>query len=329
MIKSYDVLKITVNTVLFTLMPIIALTATVADVPSEKGEVMEVATPSSTVKFSLGLGGGYLTGKSKEYVFVPEYGNHKLSQLNWDISSLYMLGVNSALEIGSRFVLKFDGWFKATDGQGSMDDYDWYYIGYDYSHFSQSPDTDVTDGSMIDINVGYNFLRSQKAFLTGIIGYKRDNFGWTAKGGYYNYYYGYYTGSLPDDQPVVSYEQTMESIYGGIGFHADITATFSLAGRFIYSPFVQAETTDHHHLRNMVVYDEFEDGNLWAVDITGSYNFSKFMFFELGFRYESYEEMQGDGEYHWNDTGEVATYTNGAGMDHSSTLITAMLQFRF
>lgn len=329
MAKNYNVKAVAGFTALLALMPAVVTAAPTAVAPGESGGVMEVATPSSGMKFTLGLGGGYVTGQSKEYVYVPEYNNHKLSELKWDINSMYMLGVNSALEIGSRFVLKFDGWFQATDGDGDMDDYDWYYIGYDYSHVSQSPNTDVTDGSMIDINAGYNFLRSQNAVLTGIIGYKRDNFGWTATGGTYSYYYGYYTGTLPDDEPGVSYEQTMETVYAGIGFSASFSGNFRMAGRVVYSPFAQAETTDHHHLRNMVIYDDFEEGDFWGLDIAGAYDFNKTIAFELGLRYQSYDNMQGDAEYHWNDTGEVGTYDDYSGMDHSSVMITAMAHFKF
>lgn len=329
MVKNYKVKVVAGFTALLALIPAVVTAAPAAVAPGESGEVMEVATPSSGMKFTLGLGGGYLTGQSKEYVYWPEYNNHKASELKWDINSMYMLGINSALEIGSRFVLKFDGWIQATDGDGDMDDYDWVYVGYDYSDVSRSPNTDVTDGSMIDINAGYNFFRSQNTVLTGIIGYKRDDFGWEAKGGYYSYEFGTSTGTFPEGEVGISYDQTLETIYGGIGFSADFSGNFHLAGRVLYSPFVQAEAVDHHYMRNFVTYADFEDGDFWGLDVAAAYDITQSVDIELGIRYESYDNMQDDSEYHFNDEGVVVVFEDAEGTDHSSAMITAMVHFKF
>lgn len=304
----------------------------VAVAPAETAEVMEIAPASSAVRFTLGVGAGYLTGESTELVYWPEVNNHKASELTWEIDNLYMIGVNGVLEVGSRLSFNFDGWFKATDGDGSMDDYDWQLPGYEWTDWSHHEDTDVTDGSIIDVSGAFAFFKVQNAVLTGIVGYKRDNFGWEARGGDYTYSVGgfrNYRGSFPDGALGISYEQTLESFYGGLGFSADFTNRFRLAGRLIYSPFVQGEATDYHHMRNLVVYDDFEDGDLIAFELSGTFGITEKLGLEVGFSYQSYDTMQGDGEWHFNDEGVVAYLEDGSGMDQSSMMISTSLQYTF
>lgn len=309
-----------------------AATGPVAVAPADTGQVLDIAPASSAVRFTLGVGAGYLTGESTEIVYWPELNNHKASELTWNIDNLYMIGVSGVLEVGSRLSFNFDGWFKATDGEGSMDDYDWLTPGADWTHWSHHEDTDVTDASIIDVSVNYSFFRAQNAVLIGIVGYKRDNFGWVAKGGDFVYSSGGFrnsTGSFPDGELGISYEQTLESFYGGIGFSAEFTNKFRLAGRIIYSPFVQGEATDYHHMRNLVTYDDFDDGDLIAFDITGTFGFTEHLGLEVGFSYQSYDTMQGDGEWHFNDEGVVVDYDDGSGMDQSSMTISTSLQYTF
>lgn len=309
-----------------------ATTGPVAVAPGETTEVLEIAPASKAVRFTLGVGAGYLSGESTELVYWPEANNHKASELTWEIDNLYMIGVNGVLEVGNWLSFNFDGWFKATDGDGSMDDYDWQVPGYEWTDWSHHEDTDVTDGSMVDVSANFSFFKAQNAVLTGIVGYKRDNFGWEARGGDFTYSSGgfrNYRGSFPDGELGISYEQTLESLYGGLGFSAQFTNRFQLAGRVIYSPFVQGEATDYHHMRNLVTYDDFEDGDLIAFDISGTWGFTDNLGLEVGFRYQKYDTMQGDSEWHYNDQGVVVNYDDAGGMDQTSIMLSTSLQYTF
>lgn len=309
-----------------------AATGSVAVAPLATEEAMEITPASSKVRFTLGVGAGYLTGESNEIVYWPELNNHKASELTWEIDNLYMVGVNGVLEVGDWLSFNFDGWFKATDGDGTMDDYDWLAPGYEWTDWSHHEDTDVTDGSIIDVSANFAFFRAQNAVLTGIVGYKRDNFGWVSRGGDYVYSYGgfrNFQGSFQDGDLAISYEQTLESFYGGIGFSADFTNRFRLAGRIIYSPFVQGEATDYHYMRNLVTYDDFEDGDLIAFDLSGTFGITEKLGLEVAFSYQSYDTMQGDGEWHFNDQGVVLEYDDGSGMDQTSMMISTSLQYTF
>ncbi len=307
-----------------------ATTGPVAVAPAKTEQVVEVAPQSSPVRFTLGVRAGYLTGESTELVYEPELNNHKASELTWEIDNLFMVGVNGVLEVASWLSFTFDGWFKATDGDGTMDDYDWFVPGKDWTHWSHHEDTDVTDGSIIDVSANFAFFRSQSAVLTGIVGYKRDNFGWEARGGDYVYSINGFrdsSGSFPDGELGISYEQTLESFYGGLGFSASFSDRFTLAGRIIYSPFVQGDATDYHHVRNIVFYDDFEDGDLIAFDLSGTFGITEWLGLEVGFQYQKYDTMQGDTEL--QSDGVVGYYDDGAGMDQQSMMLSTSLLYTF
>lgn len=317
---------------LFTGGALAATTGPVAVAPADSGEVLEIAPESSAVRFTLGVGAGYLSGESKELVYWPQTNNHKASELTWEIDNLYMVGVNGVLEVGDWLSFNFDGWFKATDGDGTLDDYDWQVPGSTWTDWSHHEDTDVTDGSIIDLSANFSFFRTHKVILTGILGYKRDNFGWDAKGGDYIYSNSGFRdsqGSFPAGEVGISYEQTLESFYGGVGFSADFTDRFTLAGRVIYSPFVQGEATDHHYMRNLVTYDDFEDGDLIAFDITGTFGLTEKLGLLIGFSYQSYDTMQGDSEWRYYDQGVVVNYDDAGGMDQTSIMLSTSLQYTF
>jgi plasminogen activator len=298
--------------------------------PGRSAEV--VATPvASPVQFSLGVGAGYLTGESRELVYWPWENNHQASELTWKIDSLFMLGANSRLQLGSRFAVNFTGWFKATDGDGTMDDYDWMVPGGDWTDWSHHEQTDVIDGSIVDINAEFAFFRSQNVTFNIIAGYKRDNFGWETRGGDYIYSENGFRneeGSFSDQALGIGYEQTMTSLYAGIGVGARLDR-LQLDARLIYSPLVQGEAVDHHYMRNLVTYDDFEDGDMISFDLAASYSFTTNMALTFAYSYQRYDTMQGDSVWHFRDQGVTYYISDGAGMDQESSLVSTGLRFTF
>ncbi|MEE4135700.1 MAG: omptin family outer membrane protease, partial [Desulforhopalus sp.] len=255
-------------------LPSANATGPVAVASGESAEASS-AKPASLVQFTLSAGAGYLSGESTELVYWPWENNHKASELTWKTDALFMVGLGGILQIGNRFAVNFDGWFKATDGEGSMDDYDWQVPGLDWTDWSRHEETDVTNGSIIDLNANYSFFRSQNVVFKVIAGLKRDEFGWEARGGDFVYSIGGFRnfgGSFADGLPVISYEQTMTSLYAGLGLCLAYEK-FQVDARVIYSPLVDGETVDNHYLRNLVVTNNFEDGEMLAFDIAGTYWF--------------------------------------------------------
>ena len=301
----------------------------VAVAPQQDVEVAMVETPP--VRFSLSAGAGYLTGKATEIVFLPTVGNHRISELTWKIDNLFMIGVGAHLKLQNWLTVNFDGWFKATDGEGSMDDFDFRILGADWTDWSTHSDTDVTDGSIIDLNAEISVFRTENFALKVIGGYKRDNFGWEAYGGNFVYSVNGFrdtVGSFPAGQQVIGYEQTYDTPYVGIGIGVSFPR-FELASRLIYSDWVQGEAIDNHYLRNLVTTDEIEDGEMVAFDISGKYLINNHLSVMMAYTYQDYDTAQGDSLWEFRDQGVSVLFVDGAGMDLYYSLFTVSLIYTF
>ncbi len=297
------------------------------------GRTPEIAElGDGVVKFSIGLGAGYLTGESKELVFWPENNNHKASELTWKIDNLYMANINGSLTIARRWFFKIDGWFKATDGDGTMDDYDWTNVGGDWTHWSHHEDTDVTEANMLDVNAGWRFINNRVLSIACLIGFKRDNFNWESYGGTYVYTdtdFRDTTGSFDEGEPAIGYEQTFRAVYTGLGFGLTLGRMFSLSARAIYSPFAECKAVDHHYMRNLVTEDELENGDMFAFDIKAILNITRHFAVDIGYSYLYYDEMQGDSIWYYYDYGVAASYPDGGGADHDSSVFSIGLTYTF
>ena len=103
-----------------------------------------------------------------------------------------------------------------------------------------------------------------------------------------------------------------------------------LSGRFIYSPFVHGEATDHHYLRNPVIEDDGgNDGDMYAFDLSLAWYFSRHLSLDLSFSYQSYDDLQDDSTYYYKDSGRVLVLNNGAGMDQKLTMFSTDLSYAF
>lgn len=301
--------------------------------PVQKADVMSQGE-NSPVVFTLGVGAGYLTGEATELVYNPWEGGRKVSELTWEIDSLFMFGVTAELEVFGWLTAKLDTWFKATDGEASMDDYDWQVAGGDWTDWSHHGDTDVTDAYIFDLSGEAAFYNSDNVVFSFILGYRADNYGWDARGGDYIYSVSGFRdrqGSFTDGLLGISYEQTHNAVYLGLGTEMNFT-NFKVEARVVYAPYVYAEATDHHHLRNLVTYetyDEFGEGDMIEIDLSGAYYFTKNLSLEVGFSYQSYSTATGDIEWHFRDAGIVDFVEDGAGMDMSTAMISSLVKYTF
>jgi plasminogen activator len=293
---------------------------------------MEVAkADTSPVKFSLSAGAGYLTGEANEIVYVPELSNYKVSQLTWNIDNLFMVGVGAQVKFKNWLTLNFDGWFKATNGSGSMDDYDWQVPGLDWTDWSHHEDTDVTKGTIIDTSAEFAVFHTDSFALKLIGGYKWENFGWEAFGGDFIYSENGFRdtrGSFPSGLKVIEYEQTWKTPYFGVGIGANV-AKFELTSRLIYSPFAQGDDTDTHVLRNLVTDDSVDSADMISFDIAGSYLFTNQLSLKLAYTYQKYDTAQGDAVWNYRDEGVTRFIADGAGMDLEYSLFTVALKYTF
>ncbi len=304
------------------------------------GEINKTAVKETTInvnqnivvvsgRMSLGLA----NGDSGEYVYVPELG-HKLSELNWGINDVYMLGLGGSVSPLSWLKLNADVWFKLNEGQGTMDDYDWFVLDYQYTDWSHHENVDLTKGLIFDINAELTFYQWERSKFFGIAGFKYDNWKWEVHGGDYVYssYYLYDTvGSFPDDALAITYEQKFYTPYLGIGFSSDLDPTpITFSGRIIGSTLVSADSKDQHHMRDLVGEDEFESGKMVAFDLAGAYNFTKNFSIQLSYHFQRYYEIKDDGHRLDLTTGELTTYKGAVdGLDHRSDMfaLTGVVNF--
>lgn len=305
--------------------------------PAEAAEVSKVEKESTihinqnvivvSGRMSLGL----INGQSNEKIYV-QWLNHKISELNWDISGVYMMGLGGSVAPLPRLKFNADVWFKLNDGDGRMEDYDWFVLDYQYTHFSRSDNLDLTRGVMFDVNSELTFYEYLQNKFYGILGFKYDTWKWTAYGGYYIYssYYLYDTvGDLPD-VPGITYEQDFYAPYLGLGFSSTLSQTpITFSGRLIYSPYVWGEDKDQHHLRNLVFEADFDSGTMFGVDAAAAYNFTRNFSLTFAYHYQKYEEMENTFKVTDLTTGIVEHSEQEAGMDHYSHMLSLIGSFSF
>jgi len=286
----------------------------------------EVSSDRGPVAFSGRLGVGYLTGQAHEYVYWADQGGHTASDLIWDIDSVYMFGLGGSIRPLSWLNINADIWFNIADGDGYMEDYDWQVVGMAWTDQSKHDNTDVTTAVMFDVNVEMTMFSTGTVSFNGIAGYRHDTFEWEAQGGSYIYSIDAFrdtSGTFPQDMHGITYEQSFDVPYVGIGFTADFDRVH-IAAKVTGSTFVSGKATDQHHVRDLVTYDDFSGESMLAFDISFGYDITESLGIAASFAYEKYDTMTGDSEWHFNDVGEVYILADGAGAD----LETSMLSFK-
>lgn len=288
------------------------------------------------------LSTGILNGESGEYVYdaagaYSGIAGYKISELQWELKDVTMIGLGFTFPLNERVKLNFDYWRNATDGDGSMDDYDWLLPGYDWTHWSHHDDTTVRDVSRLDINGAVTFLRFSggKAAMSGLLGYRRDHLDWQSRGGYGIYSFNAYRDSyvIFPDIPVIAYEQTYSTPYFGLGVeslgHAGgVGILFNASMR--YSPWARGEDEDIHYLRDLRFEEQGSDGKWLALDIGLEFEVDRQLSVMLGYNWQEYEEIKGSTIITDLVTGEKFYYPgDAAGLDHSSNMFNLGLNYRF
>ena len=276
---------------------------------------------------------GMLHGESNEYVYVPEI-NHQLSELNWKLKDVWMLGLGGSISPVSWLNFNADIFFKLNDGDGNMNDYDWYIQDYQYTHYSNHQSVDLTKGIMFDVNAEMTFYEYDKSTFYGILGFKHETWEWEAYGGTYMYstYYLYDTvGSIDKNVLGITYEQDFYAPYLGIGFTSSLSHTpITFSGRVIGTFWAWGEDKDQHHLRDLVFEEEFDSGTMFGFDLAARYNFTDNISLALSYRYHKYSEMKGETTVTDTTTGEKFEYNGDvAGMDNYAGVLSVGAMFTF
>ena len=270
-----------------------------ADVISDRDPTIEGEV------WALQLSTGLIDGKAKEYVFVYDEelggGRYKLSQLDWDIKRVMMVGGNLTFRDG-RGTINVGYWKAMTEGDdGHVKDYDWFNPeSSDWTEYSDSA-ADVVDASIFDVNGGWEFLQDTMGFNARVLfGYKRDIWKWDARGGYGLYseldYEPYYFG----DQMIGNYKQEISMPY--LGSSVDWAyGRFMLSVYCTYSPWVDIDSRDNHLLRDLKITDKFRDGEMLAAGASAKYAFDSGWFLTAAADFQKINLIVGDAGYHRYD----------------------------
>jgi len=309
------------------LMPVVQAGAAMVETEASA----EISTEPAGVAFSGRVGVGYLTGEAHEFVYWPHRGGHKASELIWDIDSLYMLGLGATVQAREWLSINIDTWFNLGDGSGYMEDFDWAIPGTDWTDRSIHDNTDVTKGFILDVNAEMTAFSTNQVQLTGIVGFRRDNFEWQASGGSYLYSVNGFrdmSGTFPNDELGITYEQTFNVPYVGIGFKGDFDR-IHLAAKITGSVFVSGEAVDHHHQRNLVTTDDFSNESMIALDISFGYDISNNIGLEVAYAYEKYDTMKGDSVWEFNNEGVRIEYNDSAGAELETSMVSMNITYSF
>lgn len=300
---------------------------------------------SSEQRAAIRLHAGIVMGESNEFVYdafgsgsgTPGY---KVSQLNWMIDGATVAGVGTSFSPTSWLRLNGDYWHNVQDGEGTMDDYDWLYIGLDWSDHSHHENTAVTDITQWDANAEWKLVDfdNDQTRLFALTGYRRDRFAWMSRGGTATYsWFGYRdTYFVFYDIPVISYEQTFSAPYIGLGVHtsntsdsfSDLTVTLNATAR--YSNRARGEDVDNHYLRSLLFEEAGENGIWYAYDINLDFGLSEHTSLSIGASWQTYEEIKADTFVTDMATGTVSYYPGpSAGLSHSSTNFNARFSYLF
>ncbi|WP_028578787.1 omptin family outer membrane protease [Desulfogranum japonicum] len=276
------------------------------------------------------IGLGYLNGESNELVYNDD--GSKLSQLIWKIDNVFMLNLGGSIKPASWIKFNADVWVALNDGDNTMDDYDWFVTGWDWTHWSHHEEVSLETGLMFDINAEVPFYSHQNTTFSALVGVKRDNWEWEARGGRYVYssYYLYDTvGEFPAGELGITYEQTWTAPYIGVAFYSMLT-NWDISGRVIFSPLVDAESEDTHHMRDLFIEDDFDTSWMWAADLAITYKFQPNWGITGLLSYQYYDEASGSSTYTDLTTGQAYHYSYDiAGADHTATMLSVRMDYTF
>ena len=283
------------------------------------------------VTFSLGATIGLVDGTAYERVYAPQVRDFKVSELTWDLKNIAMVGVQGTADIGSRFRINLGYWSAVSEGDGSMVDRDWLFLDADsdddWTHESRHPDTTLDSGSMLDLSLDVRAFSMGALSVSGIFGYKHDEWKWSARGGDYNYTWdyngdGYITedeyrrgGSFPDGQLVIEYRQQYEMPYLGLGCEG-VWGPVQVQGHVLYSPWVSAEDHDYHALRYTTFDGDFSGGDWFGAGLSATWLFASRWYATASVEYQNFDEIIGkvtetspEGRFVYGDSGGMELET--------------------
>jgi len=325
-------MKITSKIALGTVVTLFAFNSAFAIHAHDSGEIKVIDNSDVGLSFRATLSS--VEGQGDEYVYNGDNdpslsSGYKVSELNWDISSLWMLGGEASLQLGQYIRFNAGMWVGITDGDGQMEDYDWMEPSIsDWTHYSES-EIDIDSAISMDMNASLQFIELGACKLHAMLGYKVDYWEWSAYGGHYIYSQNGFrdsTGSFGNVHGI-DYNQTFDMFYAGLKATLD-SSSLHASAYVKYSPFVNAEDEDDHLMRDLHFTEDFDGGDFYAVGGEATIDLTETIFATVAVDWQDIPEFTGDMSVR-SGSGPVQTSKDAAGIGNSVTAISASVGLKF
>lgn len=270
---------------------------------------------------------GTLSGQAKERVYAEE-GGRRLSQLDWEYNNAPIIKGVLEWDLTKRVSLGFSAWTTVARNAGKMNDYDWLYASQNApTHHSYHADTDLKNAHEFDINIK-GWLFNHPSWRLGLMaGYQESRYSYESSGGVFNYWNGAYRGEFIDAK-AISYQQRFTLPYIGVAGNYRYD-NFEAGGAFKYSPWVSADTVDHHYFRDLVFKDDARRQEYFS--LTGNLGYALTEHSKLFF--EAVANMmlnkKGDTKIYDQSDNTVTTYKNTSGIEIYNYVVTLGWKYAF
>lgn len=274
--------------------------AVAADQPAQNmNETSSVQTNDQVTVLEGRMSLGYLTDNATELTYLP-WSGYKISELDWKTDPVLMLTLGGSIQ--PKHWLRFNGdlQFKLTDGENSMNDYDWMVPGMDWTDWSQHNDVDLTSGYVMDFNIEFPVLHlgeqtTSSTSFSLFAGFITEKWEWEASGGSYVYSENGFRDTIGIFDPAgkeITYNQKFNTPYLGVGFSSRLN-NLDLHGRIIFSELVHAEDHDQHHQRGLIFASDCKHGEMLGGNLGFAYRFTPQWAVTADVQYLEYSEVRG------------------------------------
>ncbi len=300
------------------------------------------------LSFALEASAGQVAGSASELVFDYPLGEKfKVSELTWDLQDVALAGVRASVGLGRRLTFSAGVRRALSEGRGGMVDRDWMYsqaIAFglldaddvtddDWTHESRHPDTTVDEATLLDLGLSVLAWESGPLRLGGVLGFARDSWSWSARGGTFVYSrdgFRDWTGQFRSDdgrEPlVISYEQRYSIPYVGLTASWE-HPVFRISARVLASPAVSGSDEDYHALRDTTFDGEFSGGAYLGLGADATWAFAGRWYATLSAEHRSIGGLTGDLTVRAPDG--TWRFGDAAGVSLRATLITLGAGCRF
>lgn len=284
---------------------------------------------SLSVQGSVGL----LNGSAVETVYTTVGGaSYKLSELDWDIQNVVMMGANLSVVVQNQIWLNAGLWGAATHGSGQMNDWDWLLEeqGSPWTHWSLS-DVDITRASLLDLNVAVEVARIGALGVRGIAGYKYNAWRWEDHGvrHIYSVNGGFRNDVAADDGGTgIIYEQWFHIPYVGAGLNYT-NGNWAVDAYALLGPYVVAKDRDQHLYRDLLFEEDFNGGQYYGAGVRATYNLSAGLFLSAALDGQMIPEIVGDTTLINQRTGMRETSLGTAGIENQVWMLALSGGYKF